>query len=230
MTVRFGLKTAAVFTRCLDDARTRFAAFSLFFWKFALVTVALFALPVSSGASVIVSVTDLAMPVNRGAFFLGGEFSNVVAASWTQNESFSGVTIDASIVSIDSSFRNGTAYLMSMIGPGTTPASEILPPVGFTAPIGNGFGEVPLTVLFSGLNLTAGTYYLVLTAPFANFTSITGSPLTWQVATMLVRLPPKSPTFRMFPKTASDRVSPRQLRSCRHARCPRNRRRRIPQL
>jgi hypothetical protein len=166
-----------------EKAMTRFAEFRVSFWKLALVTAALFAVPLSSGAGVIVSVTDLAVPVNRGAFFLGGEFSNVVAASWTQNESFSGVTIDASIVSIDSSFRNGTAYLMSMIGPGTTPASEIVPPVSFTAPVGNGFGEVPLTVLFSGLNLSAGTYNLVLTAPFASFTNITGSPLTWQVAT-----------------------------------------------
>jgi hypothetical protein len=163
---------------------TRVAPFKLSFWKLALVTAALFAFPVSSDAGVIVGVTDLAMPVNRAALFLGGEFSNVVAASWTQNESFSGVTIDASIVSDDSSFRDGTAYLMSMIGPGTTPVSEIVPPVGFTAPIRNLlFEEVPLTVLFSGLNLTAGTYYLVLTAPFANFFNITGSPLTWEIAT-----------------------------------------------
>jgi len=167
-----------------ERTMTRFSAFWVSFWKLALVTLALFALPISSGAGVIVSVTDLAVPVNRAAFFLGGEFSNVVAASWTQNESFSGVTIDASIVTSDSSFRNGTAYLMSMIGPGTTPASEIVPPVSFTAPFVNElFGEVPLTVLFSGLNLSAGTYYLVLTAPFANFTNVTGSPLTWQIAT-----------------------------------------------
>ena len=93
-----------------ERTMTRFSAFWVSFWKLALVTLALFALPISSGAGVIVSVTDLAVPVNRAAFFLGGEFSNVVAASWTQNESFSGVTIDASIVTSDSSFRNGTAY------------------------------------------------------------------------------------------------------------------------
>lgn len=70
---------------------------------------------------------------------------------------------------------------MNMIGPGTTTASEVVPPVGFTAPIGSTSGEVPLTVLFSGLTLPAGTYYLVLTAPFVP--NITGSPLAWQIAT-----------------------------------------------
>jgi hypothetical protein len=142
---------------------------------------ALFAFPFSSSATVIVSVTDLAVPVNRAAFFLGGEFSNAVAVSWTQANSFSGVSIDASLVSIDPSFDTGTAYLMRSIGPGTTPASEVVPPASFTAPIINQLSEeVPLTILFSGLTLDAGPYFLVLTAPFAD---IMGSPLTWQTAT-----------------------------------------------
>jgi hypothetical protein len=149
-------------------------------WKLAIASVALFTFSSVSNAGVIVSVTDLSMPVNRATFSLGGEFSNTVTVSWTQGESFSGVSIDASLVSIDQSFDTGTAYLMSSIGPGTTAMSEVVPPMGFTAPIGNQFGEVPTTVLFSGLTLPAGTYYLVLTAPFA---SIMGSPLLWQVAT-----------------------------------------------
>jgi hypothetical protein len=145
-----------------------------------LASAALFTFSFSSSAGVIVSVTDLAMPVNRATFSLGGEFSNAVAVSWTQGGSFSGVSIDASLVSIDQTFDTGTAYLMSSIGPGTTAMSEVVPPMGFTAPIGNQFGEVPTTILFSGLTLLAGTYYLVLTAPFAD---ITGSPLLWQIAT-----------------------------------------------
>ena len=185
MKVRLSLITAVVFTGILERNRFRFGVSCISFRKLAFVTGALFAISVPSRADVIVSVTDLTVPANRGAFFLGGEFSNVVAASWTQNASFSGVTIDASVVTILPSFREGTAYLMDMIGPGTTPADEIVPPVDFTAPIGNGSGAVPLTVLFSGLNLAAGTYYLVLTAPFADFSDMTGtgSPLTWQIAT-----------------------------------------------
>lgn len=57
-------------------------------WKLALVSAALFALPFSSRAGVIVSVTDLATPVNRASLFLGGEFSNVAAVSWTESGNF----------------------------------------------------------------------------------------------------------------------------------------------
>ncbi|HEX3410890.1 MAG TPA: hypothetical protein VHT00_04145 [Stellaceae bacterium] len=149
--------------------------------KLVVVLAALFAFPFSSRATVIVSVTDLGVPFNRAAFFLGGEFSNAVAVSWTQADSFSGVSIDASLASSDPSFDTGTAYLMRSIGPGTTPASEVVPPAIFTAPIQNQLSEeVPLTVLFSGLTLDAGSYFLVLTAPFAD---IMNSPLFWQIAT-----------------------------------------------
>ena len=40
-----------------EKAMTRFAEFRVSFWKLALVTAALFAVPLSSGAGVIVSVT-----------------------------------------------------------------------------------------------------------------------------------------------------------------------------
>jgi hypothetical protein len=152
-----------------------------FFWKPALIVGALVAFSSYSCADPIVFVTDSATPVNRATLFLGGQFSNAVAVSWTQAASFSNVTIDASLVSTDDGFRSGTAYLMSAIGFGTTPASEIVAPADFTAPFGNQFGSVPLTVLFSGLDLGPGTYYLVLSAPFQNQTG--GSPLRWQIAT-----------------------------------------------
>ncbi len=150
-------------------------------WKPILLAGALVTLCSYSSADTIVSVTDAAIPVSRATFFLGGQFSNAVAASWTQAASFSNITIDASLVSIDGSFRSGTAYLTNAIGSGTTPASEIVAPADFMAPLGNPFGPVPLTVLFSGLNLGSGTYYLVLSAPFRNETD--GSPLRWQIAT-----------------------------------------------
>ena len=150
-------------------------------WKPALLAGALVTLCSYSPASTVVSVTDSANPVNRATFFLGGQFSNVVAASWTQATSFSNITINASLVSIDDSFRSGTAYLMKAIGSGTTPLSELVAPAVFTVPVGSQFGPVPLTVLFSGLSLGPGTYYLVLSAPFRNETD--GSHLRWQIAT-----------------------------------------------
>ncbi len=161
--------------------------FGILDWRIFIYATLLFTFLKPSEANIIVSATSPAFPAVRSELFLGGEFSNVVSVSWTQNESFSGVTIDASVGTIDPSFRDGTAYLMSMIGPGTTPASEVVTPTNFTAPIGSSAPpfmttDVPLTVLFSGLNLAAGTYYLVVTAPSADFENLTGSPLRWNAS------------------------------------------------
>lgn len=151
------------------------------FLKLGLVATAVVMLFSYSFADTIVSVTDSLNSTNRGTYYLGGQYSNVVATSWTQHGTFSDVTIDALLVSIDATFRSGTAYLTSAIGPGTTSASEVVPPVDFTAPLRNGNEPIPITVLFSGLTLTPGTYYLVLSAPFKNETD--GSHLLWQVPT-----------------------------------------------
>lgn len=131
-----------------------------------------------SFAGTIVSVTDGAEG-GRAALFLGGQLGNVVALPWTQGASFSNVIISANLMSRDPDFRKGTAFLMDAIGTGTTVASEVVPPVDFIAPA-DGRDNPPLTVLFTGLNLGPGTYYLVLTAP----TRIedAGSPLVWQLA------------------------------------------------
>lgn len=134
----------------------------------------------------IVSVTDSLNSNNRADLFLGGGFSNVVATSWTLTDTVKNVSISAELVSDDPTFLNGTAYLMSAIGPGTTSASEIVAPVTFTAqlgPQGNAGLSLPPTVLFSGLTLTPGTYYLVLTAPFQ---AGNGSALGWQMPTNTV--------------------------------------------
>lgn len=155
--------------------------FTRFSWPSVLLVGALATFSSYASGATIVSVTDSATPVNRATLFLGGQFSNVVVTSWTQAAAFSNITIDASLVSTDNSFRSGIAYLMNAIGPGTTPAFEVVAPVNFTAPLGDQAGPIPLTVLFSGLNLGPGTYYLVLSAPFRNETG--GSPLLWQVPT-----------------------------------------------
>ena len=154
---------------------------NLIVWKLGLVASALVTLCSYSFADTIVSVTDSLTSTNRAGLFLGGQYSNVVATSWTQSASFSNVTIEALLGSVDASFRSGTAYLMSAIGPGTTSASEVAVPVDFTAPLDSGGEPVPLTVLFSGLSLAPGTYYLVLSAPFRDQTG--GSPLVWAIPT-----------------------------------------------
>jgi hypothetical protein len=169
---------------------------NLIFWKLGLLASALVTLFSYSFADTIVSVTDSLNSNNRASLFLGGQFSNVVAASWKQSATFSNVTIDAQLVSTDASFLSGTAYLMSAIGPGATSASEIVAPVTFTAPlgpVGNSGPSLAPTVLFSGLTLAPGTYYLVLTAPFQAGTN--GSALTWQIPTNLVLVTAPSVTL-----------------------------------
>jgi hypothetical protein len=150
-------------------------------WKLSLLACVLLTLFSYSFADTIVSVTDSLASTNQAGYYLGGQYSNVVATSWTQHGTFSDVTIDALLGSLDASFQSGTAYLMSAIGPGTTSASEVVAPVGFTAPLASGGGTIPVTVLFSGLTLTPGTYYLVLSAPFRDETD--GSPLHWAIPT-----------------------------------------------
>lgn len=153
------------------------------FWKLCLLTIVLVTLFSYSYADTIVSVGDSVNTNNRPAYFVGGQFSNVVVASWTQTRSFSNVTIDAELVSTDASFLTGTAYLMTAIGPGTTPVSEVVAPITFAAQlgqVGNTGPSLPTTILFSGLSLGRGTYYLVITAPSATTTL---SPLVWQIPT-----------------------------------------------
>jgi hypothetical protein len=152
------------------------------FRKPAFLAGALVAFGFCASADTIVSVTDSSTPVNRGALFLGGQLSNVVASLWTQTASFSDVTIDASLTSEDPTFLSGTAYLMSAIGPGTTPGSEVVAPADFTVPFASHAGSVTPTVLFTGLDLGPGNYYLVLTAPSQTQT-VLGSPLSWQIPT-----------------------------------------------
>src|SRR5271165_2084949 len=144
--------------------------------KAAMLACALLILCENSPAQTDLAVTDSNFPINQGGLFLGGPFSNVVAVGWTQINIFSNATIAASLRG-NANFRTGTAYLMNAIGPGTSAANEIVAPVSFTAAIPTFNDHTPLTVLFSGVNLGVGTYYLVLTAPF-----FPTSPMGWQIA------------------------------------------------
>lgn len=149
-------------------------------WPSALAVGALLTFSSHAFADIVVSVTDSLTPASRGSVFIGGQYSNVIATSFTLATALSGVAIDASLVSDDSSFLGGTAYLTNAIGPGATPAS-VVAQASFTAPFGNPSGSVPLTTLFSGLSLSSGSYYLVLSAPF--LAGASGSPLDWQIPT-----------------------------------------------
>lgn len=89
------------------------------------------------------------------------------AVQWTQAAAVSGAQLRAAIIA------TGTppgytldAYITKVIGLSTTPADVIasvsLDPVHLNDVPGYDPNAPPLTTLFSGLNLDAGTYYLVL--------------------------------------------------------------------
>lgn len=108
-----------------------------------------FALPAS--ATTILSVTG-----PHGSTLALGATNQALVASWSSTNTYSGVSI-----SFQSNFGpfDGTAYLMSQIGPGTTSAQQVA-----IAAYSATSASPALTNLFSGLTLGPGSYYLVLTS------------------------------------------------------------------
>ena len=121
-----------------------------------------------SATTTLISFTDTSP---TSAAFANLSKNNVVwASSWTQALPASNVSISA-IVSTNVGVTSGEAFLMDMIGPLATAADQIAA-APYTAPaIANSFDltSAPYTLLFSGLNLGAGTYYLVLEGPDGPF-------------------------------------------------------------
>jgi hypothetical protein len=84
--------------------------------------------------------------------------------SWTFSESFTNVEVAVSLTNGDNEIgHQGTAYLMTQIGPGTTVAHELATTLFTFAPVG-GFDQLSYVSLFSGLSLGPGSYYVVMTS------------------------------------------------------------------
>jgi hypothetical protein len=99
---------------------------------------------------------------------VGGPFEHKLSIlSWNQIDTYSDVAITVSLNGNDPSYT-GTAYLMTKIGPGTTPADEVAQ--ASYAAVGD-FVLHDIT-LFTGLTLVPDTYYLVLSAPQSASSSI----------------------------------------------------------
>jgi hypothetical protein len=120
----------------------------------------------------IISVTG----PQDGGYGFGSTGSGSVGASWIQSSAFTGVSIDA-VLGSNFSGTTGTAYVTNQIGPSATVANEIAS-APFAFPVG-GAADINL---FSGLTLTAGTYYLVLSTTgngfweFTNNQTVTTAP------------------------------------------------------
>jgi hypothetical protein len=111
--------------------------------------VASFVLPVK--ADTILSVTG-----PHGSTLSLGAANQTLVTSWSSTVAYSNVSIG-----FQSNFGpfNGTAYLMTQIGPGTTSAQQV-----GTSSYSVISGTPSLTNLFSGLSLGPGSYYLVVTS------------------------------------------------------------------
>jgi hypothetical protein len=75
-------------------------------------------------------------------------------AGWTQADTYEAVVVSAQLGSGGAAGQTGRAYLTSQIGPGTSTNNEIAS-TSFTFPL-----EITNVVLFAGLHLPPGSYYL----------------------------------------------------------------------
>jgi MYXO-CTERM domain-containing protein len=100
---------------------------------------------------------------------LGTSDHNIEGQEWTQALSYSNVSVTADVGTFSSA---GTieAYLTNQVGPGTTAANVI---AFTTVPVSSSTAQ-DITI-FSNLSLSAGTYYLILTAPTNDFDFWEGS-------------------------------------------------------
>jgi hypothetical protein len=101
-------------------------------------------------------------------------FANQIAltSAWRLTSAYSNVSITMPLADDPGGSPTGgvegTVYLMNQIGPGTTVANQVAPPVsisGLTA-------SFTTRTLFSGLTLPAGNYYVVLVSTNPNPLSI----------------------------------------------------------
>jgi hypothetical protein len=91
--------------------------------------------------------------------------------SWTQTNKYLDVKITARLSTFSGLVDQGTAYLTSRVGPGATEADEVAV-ASFTFPSTLSGSDV---LLFSGLTLGPGTYYLIITGEIYSGPSWSGT-------------------------------------------------------
>lgn len=112
----------------------------------------------TAGSSCLRAGTILSVTGPSACPFCPAVFSNqAVALSFTTNQSYSNVSFSAELTG---SF-NGTSYLMSQIGLGTTAAADQIASASFTS---TDPGSGSLQSVLQGVNIGPGTYFLVLSS------------------------------------------------------------------
>ncbi len=110
-------------------------------------------LTVPSGTSAM-TILDITGP-NYVPSTIGGPYFQVLGSAWSIDQTYNDVSI-TTVLDATSGQSSGTAYLVTLIGPGATPASEVASS-SFSVT-----GSYTPTTLLTGLVLQPGTYYLVL--------------------------------------------------------------------
>ncbi len=124
-----------------------------------LVVAIIFAVLATGGVGHAANILNITGPAPFG-------FANqiVMVEAWSQPATYSNVSITMPLMdgSLDGPIAGveGTVYLMNQIGPGTTSANEVAPPVTISGLT----GTFAPRMLFSGLTLPPGTYYVVLSS------------------------------------------------------------------
>jgi hypothetical protein len=124
--------------------------------------------PPPSWGTPLITFTDNGPGGLQAALGSDGNSGLIFYASWTQTVATTNTTIEALLSSTDINTAPGTVWLTNAVGLGATPA-DVIASNTFTAPViypaPADIDNLPLTTLFSGLDLGAGTYYLVLQGP-----------------------------------------------------------------
>jgi len=142
--------------------------------KFALV---LFALAVStlSNAATILSVNGPGEPAGCVAIWAGQGYR----VGWTQADTYDAVSVSATLTSWGIAGQTGRAYLTTQIGAGTTVANEIAS-TNLTFPL-----NPASLVLFQGLHLPPGSYYLSIIGDSPSLSSCWNGFIATNVVTAL---------------------------------------------
>jgi hypothetical protein len=129
-------------------------------FRFALLTALLATTALVHAANIISSSGPSPFGFGNQAVFVLG---------WSQGAAYTNVTITMPLEDNTAGGGiEGTVYLMNQIGAGTSTANQVVPPITISG-LTNAFTS---RVLFTGLTLPAGNYYVVLVPTNANPSSM----------------------------------------------------------
>ena len=120
-----------------------------------------------AAADVLIHVTD--NNPNNAATATLNEGTNL-AVKWTQSVAATDIVVRASVRTGNPTDEMAAWWITTALGPGTTQA-DVVASGTYTLPMlvkPTDFNLMPLTTIASGLDLAAGSYYLVLDGPARN--------------------------------------------------------------